>query len=120
MKHRSLVAAAIAPVAVAVLLFSGCDQPPLNPMEEVLSNDREHDLVGLRIELTRKSVPKQTGGSFRPNRTVALCSKDNGDGSSTYWVDEVLSCSPYWTRYFGCEEQTLKNCGEVPITRGMF
>ena len=89
-------------------------------MEEVLSNDMEHDLVGLRIELTRKSVPKQTGGSFRPNRTVALCSKDNGDGSSTYWVDEVLICSPYWTRYFGCEEQTLRNCGEVPITRGMF
>ena len=82
-------------------------------MEEVLSNDREHDLAGLRIELTRKSVPKQTGGSFRPNRTVALCSKDNGDGSSTYWVDEVMSCSPYWTRYFGCEEQTLRNCGEV-------
>ncbi|MDP6804053.1 MAG: hypothetical protein QF902_01795 [Rhodospirillales bacterium] len=120
MKHRSLVAAAVAPVAVAVLLLSGCDQPDLKPLEEVLSNDKEHDFVDLRIKITRESVPRQTGGSFRPDRTVALCGKDNGDGSSTYWVDEVLSCSPYWTKYFACEEQILKNCGLVPITRGMF
>lgn len=120
MIFRPLVAAAIAPVAVAVLLLSGCDQPELDPLEEVLPNNREHDLVDLRITLTRKSVPRQTGGSFRPDRVVALCSKDNGDETSTYWVDEVLSCSPYWTKYFACEEQTFKNCGTVPITRGMF
>jgi len=120
MKFRPLVAAAIAPVAVAVLLLNGCDQPDLAPLEEVLPNDSGEDLGDLRIKLTRESVPKQSGGSFRPDRTVALCSKDNGDGSSTYWIDEVLSCSPYWTRYFACQEQTFKNCGEVPITRGMF